>query len=57
VPGADITVGSGVSGRNFNYSAFKLEKELGFSPEWTIEAGIKETIRKLREKAGLSAIC
>jgi UDP-glucose 4-epimerase len=56
IPDADITVNPGVKGRTFKYSAEQLEKELGFKPEWSMEAGVKETIRYLRAKADLKPV-
>jgi nucleoside-diphosphate-sugar epimerase len=61
IPGADVTVHpefSKLEGSDMThkFDASQLEKELGFRPEWSIEDGIKETINKLRSKAGLPLI-
>ncbi|MDR0720181.1 MAG: NAD(P)-dependent oxidoreductase [Treponema sp.] len=61
IPGADITVHTEFSklegsDMTHKFDASQVEKELGFRPEWSIEAGVKATINKLRSKAGLSPV-
>jgi nucleoside-diphosphate-sugar epimerase len=56
IPGADITVHPKKTGKTFNYSGEQLEKEVGFRPKWSIEAGVKATVNYLRSKAGLSPV-
>ncbi|MDR0718433.1 MAG: NAD(P)-dependent oxidoreductase [Treponema sp.] len=56
IPGADITVNPKKTGKTFKFDASQLERELGFRPEWSIEAGVKETINYLRRKAGLPLV-
>jgi len=56
IPGADVTLKPGKFGIIWKYKTRRIEQELGFKPEYSMEKGIKKTVNILRQKADLPLI-
>ncbi|MDD4860097.1 MAG: NAD(P)-dependent oxidoreductase [Dehalococcoidales bacterium] len=53
VPGAALTLLPGKPVQPSSFDVSKIEKELGFRPQWTMERGIKHTMNTLRQWRGM----
>lgn len=49
VPGANITLLPGQAGYTAKYDTTKIREEIGYSPQWKLEEGIKQVIHKVRK--------
>jgi UDP-glucose 4-epimerase len=53
LPDAQLDVLPGTIDANWDLDATLLEKELGFKPKYSLEDGMRDTVYRVREKAGL----
>jgi nucleoside-diphosphate-sugar epimerase len=53
LPEAKLTVNPGMINANWNLDSSKLVEEMGFSPRYSLEDGLKDTVSRVRRKAGL----
>ncbi|MDD5126647.1 MAG: NAD(P)-dependent oxidoreductase [Dehalococcoidales bacterium] len=56
IPGAKITLSPGKGVQAYAYDVSLIEKELGFKPKWSMEAGMKQTINTIRKWHGLPPV-
>lgn len=56
IPGANITLLPGRFGLHYKFGTMPIKEELGFSPEWPIERGVKDMINGARQEAGLPSV-
>jgi len=56
LPGADITLLPGVMGVGWRFDTTLIEEELGFSPQWSMEQGVKDIINITRKQHGLPPV-
>jgi len=57
LPGAELTILPGsFTGDPVKFDTTLVEEEIGYSPQWTMERGIKETINNLRREHGLPPV-
>lgn len=54
LPDARLDVLPGTIDANWDLDASLLEKELGFKPKYSLEDGLRDTVYRVRDKAGLS---
>lgn len=53
LPEAKLTVNTGMINANWNLDSKKLVDELGFSPRYSLEEGLRDTVSRVRKKVGL----
>ena len=57
LPDADIsTIPGSFTGDSVKFDTTLIEEEIGYSPQWSMERGIKETINNLRREHGLPVV-
>lgn len=56
LPKADITLLPGRVPLSYRYDTTRLEEEVGFKIEWTMERGVKELINVVRREHGLPTV-
>lgn len=56
VPGAAIELLPGSCEQSFRFDTRTTERELGFRPAWSMEAGVRDMVNTLRRQAGLSPV-
>ena len=53
IPGADITLLPGYTGFPAKYDTTPIRAEIGYSPQWTLEQGIKKIIDEVIKQHNL----
>ena len=56
VPAAEITLAPGTFGISWDYDATAIEREIGFTPAYTMEQGVLKTLNLFRARGGLGPI-
>lgn len=58
LPGADITLEPGriYGGVVWKFDTTPLKKEIGYSPQWSLEKGLKDTLNLVRQQHGLPPV-
>jgi nucleoside-diphosphate-sugar epimerase len=56
LPGANITLEPGSVGMGFKYDTTPIKEEIGYSPQWSMEEGLKDSLNFVRQYHGLPPI-